>query len=106
MRSVAAGIDRGKQAIDLVGAAGVAGDRRRPGLGGELRQLAGVARRQHDIHPFPGGAAGQRCTQPRPCPDDQCPLALRHGLLLTTDGAAILAPAPAVIAQNSRSAPE
>ncbi len=52
---LAAGIDRGEQPVDLCGPAGVAGDRRRPRLAGQCRQLLRVARRQNDVHSFPGG---------------------------------------------------
>ncbi len=103
---LAAGIDLSEQPLDLVGAAGVAGNRGCTGLGGQRGQFTGVACRQHNIHLVPRGAAGQCRAEPRPRPDDQRPLAFRHGLLLTIDGTAITAPARVVIAQKSWPTPE
>ena len=78
VEALAAGIDRGEQPLDLLRAAGVAGDRRGAGFAGERAELLRVARRQHDVHAFAGAAAGQRRAQSRSRPDDQRPFACCH----------------------------
>ena len=60
VETVAAGIDRGEQPLDIVGPAGVAGDRRGAGLLHQAGELLRVARRQHHVHAVAGTAARQR----------------------------------------------